>query len=282
MLSEKEEMKTARAIRLAGVYGMNVRFFPDGTEGEGDDHGVLGDAIKDGEKAELEDNAEFEKTRQRADQEAANARKAKEQATEAEASREAAREENEQLKQQLADLEAKAADQGVEIPELDEGEYEGGDVKIVRAIKALKSTIEAKDKRLAALEKKASGFEENSRKSAAERARNAQYSEVLTELDSEYGADNRNAAVKAFNALVADGKVPKGNPAKAALAMRRCYKDARAAKDTAKAKKDKSSLKLDSGSGGGSAPNLSGVEIKSGQSLDEAVAQVAAAGSSSQ
>ncbi|GEM_PF-3696294 len=61
-----------------------------------------------------------------------------------------------------------------------------------------------------------------------ERARNAQYEDLLTDLDTEYGADCRNAAVQKFNELASDGKVPKGNPAKATRIMERCYKEAKA------------------------------------------------------
>jgi hypothetical protein len=66
------------------------------------------------------------------------------------------------------------------------------------------------------------------------------------------------------------GDVPKGKPAQATRALEKCYKEVKAAKSS---KKDtKESLSLDTGSGGGGAPSLKGVEIKEG-SLDEVAAQ---------
>jgi len=54
--------------------------------------------------------------------------------------------------------------------------------------------------------------------------------------------------------------------------MEKCYKETRKEIDKAKADKKSSSLSLDSGSGGGTGPNLKGVEIKAG-SLDEVATQ---------
>lgn len=228
----------------------------------------------DNKKAE-EDKVEFEKTRQRADQEAANAKKAREQLSESQSSLETAQTENEALKEQLAAAEKKAAEAGIEDVELDESQYQTTDIPLVRAIKSLKEKSKAKDERIAGLEKKASDFEEQGRKDKAIQARDEAYEELLTDLDGEYGADCRNEAVKKFDALILEDKVPKGNTAKATRILEKCYKDAKSAK-AKDSKKDKSSLSLDSGSGGGDAPNLSGVEIKEG-SLDEVAAQYAAA-----
>ena len=261
MLSEqKRETMLARVLRLANVYGPFVRFYPEGNEGDG------GSAIEDGEKAELENNEEFEKTRQRADQEAANAAKARERATQAES-------ENETLKEQLVAAKAKADEAGIEDVELDESNYQDTDLALVKSIKALNKKIDAKDSRIAGLEKKAAGYEEQLQKEANETARNSIYEGLLTDLDLEYGADCRNEAVNKFQTLNTEGKVPKGNPTKATRIMEKCYKEVKAAK--AANKKDKP-LSLDSGSGGGSALNLSSVEIKEG-SLDEVAAQYAAA-----
>lgn len=58
--------------------------------------------------------------------------------------------------------------------------------------------------------------------------RDAVYEELLFDLDSEYGAEYRDEAVRLFNQLAAEGKVPKGNPAKATRIMERCYKEAKA------------------------------------------------------
>ena len=61
-----------------------------------------------------------------------------------------------------------------------------------------------------------------------ERAKNATYEELMADLDSEYGAECRDEAERKFNALAAEGKVPKGKPAMATRIMERCYKEAKA------------------------------------------------------
>ena len=148
---------------------------------------------------------------------------------------------------------------------------------IVRAVKANKEQLAAKDAEIAGLKKKASDYEAQVRKEKATQATNSAYEELLSDLDEEHGADNRNEAVAKFNELVAAGKVPKQNNIKATRIMERCYKEVKAAKEKETKAKDKSELSLDSGSGGGTPPSLSGVEIKDGQSLDDAVKQIAAA-----
>jgi len=260
MLSEK------RILRLATKYGPNVRFFPKGTEA------ALDDAIAEGDKDGLKDNPEFEKTRQRADQEAANARKAREELSETQTELETAQSENESLKEQLEKAESKAAQAGIMDVELDESQYQGTDLALVKSIKFLKQNQEAKDKELEALKKKAAGYEERDRKNQAKLAQNSAYEELLSELDGEYGADCHNEAVEKFQEMCSKGEVPKGSPAKATRALEKCYKEVKAAKSKESKDKDKS-LSLDTGLGGGSSPNLSGVEIKEG-SLDEVDAQV--------
>lgn len=266
MLSKK------RILTLAAKYGPFVRFYPEGPEGsEGKPP-----EVKEGDKPELKEKEEFEKTRQRADQEAANARKAREELNETQEVLETARSENESLKEKLAEAESKAVQAGIKDVELDESEYQGTDLALVRAIKILNQKIDVKDKKIDNLEKKATGYEERERQEQAKIARNSVYEELLSDLDGEYGADCRNDAVKKFDELGKKGDIPKGNPAKAARIMEKCYKEVK----TAKSKETKKSLPLDTGSGGGGAPNLSGFKFKSGQSLDEAVAQYAAAAKS--
>lgn len=235
---------------------------------------ALDGAIKEGEKAELKDNKEFEKTRQRADQEAANAKKAREELSESQSELETAQSENESLKTKLAEAEDKAAQAGIKDVNLDESDFEGTDLQLVRAIKSLKEEQVVKDKEIKSLKDKAAGYEEQDRKDKEAQARNSNYEELLTGLDSEYGADCRNDAVAKFNEMIDKGEVPKGNPIKATRAMEACYKAVKAAQST---KKEKSSLPLDSGSGGGSSPSLSGTTIPDGLSLDEAVEHVKAA-----
>ena len=266
-------LSVKRIMRLAAKYGPNVRFYPEGSEGS---DGSEGDPpkVKEGDKPELKDKEEFEKTRQRADQEAANARKAREELSATQEGLESTRTENETLKAKLAEAENKAAQAGIQDVELDESEYQGTDLALVKSIKILNRKIDAKDKKIDKLEKKATGYEEQDRKDKAKLAQNSAYEELLTSLDKDYGADCRNEAVQKFQKMIDNGEVPKGNPAKATRAMEKCYKEVKTAKS---GKKDKSSLPLDSGSGGGAAPNLSGFKFKSGQSLDEAVDQYSAA-----
>ncbi len=218
---------------------------------------------------------ESRKHEQMLEQERANVARAKESAASAQSELESAQSENEELKGKLEAAELKAAQAGIKDVELDESEYAGTDLALVRSIKSLNEKIDTKDKRIAASEKKIADYEAKSLKDRAAAARNTAYEELLSDLDDEYGADCRNAAVKKFNELIADGKIPKGNTAKATRAMEKCYKDAKAAKS--KDTKDKSSLPLDPGSGGGTAPNLSGAEIPEGLSLDDAVKHLAGA-----
>jgi len=269
MLSEK--MKK-RILILAKKYGPFVRFFPDGSE----------DPVVD-DKPPVEKTPEEQKAidearanEQQLEQERANAKRANETASQAQAELESVQTEYAALQEKLEAAESKAAEAGIKDVELDESEYTGTDLALVKSIKNLNEKIDAKDKRIAASEKKISDYEAQGRKDQAKAARDSAYEELLGDLDDEYGADCRNDAVKKFNELIADGKVPKGSTAKATRVMEKCYKDVKAAKlkDT---KEDKSSLPLDSGSGGGSAPNLSGAEIPDGLSLDDAVAHLAKA-----
>jgi len=277
MLSEqKKRIWKKRILKLAEKYGPFVRFYPEGSEGSEDEV-----VVKDGDKPSTrtpEEQKQIDESRkheQMLEQERANVAKAKETARQVQTDLESVKSENDTLKEKLQAAEAKAADAGIDDVKLDESEYTGTDLALVRAIESLKTQIKAKDKRIAVIEKKAEGYEEQSRKEKAIASRNSAYEEILSDLDGEYGADCRNAAVKKFDELIADGKVPKGNTAKATRILEKCYKEVKTAKskDT---KTDKSSFSLDSGSGGGTSPNLSGVEIKEG-SLDEVAAQYAAA-----
>jgi len=228
-------------------------------------------------KTEAEDKAKWDEQQQRADQEAANAKKARDELSVRQTELETAQSENESLKEQLEKAETKAAQAGIQDVDLDESEYQGTDLNIVRAINSLKQEQVAKNQKIESLEKKADGYEEQARKEQAQAASNSSYEELLTGLDTEYGADCRNDAVKKFNELIDKGDVPKGNPIKATRAMEKCYKEVKAA-NAKDPKKEKSSLSLDTGSGGGSSPSLSGAVIPDGLSLDDAVEHVKAAG----
>lgn len=220
-------------------------------------------------EAEAAEKAKWDEQQQKADQEAANAKKAREQVETVTSELETSKAEVETLKEQLEAAEAKAAQAGIKDVDLNEEDYQGTDLTIVKAIKSINEKLAAKDKQLDTLEKKATGYERQAREDEAVVERNSIYEELLSGLDEEYGADCRNEALKRFSELTAAGEVPTRNTAKATRIMERCYKEAKAAKAEAK---DKSSLSLDSGSGGGNAPNLAGVEIKKG-SLDDVAEQ---------
>jgi chromosome segregation ATPase len=260
----RKSMNT-RITELAKMYGPFARFTPDGNE-------AVNDAIKDAESADLKDNAEFDKVRQQSQQHEANATKAREQATAATSQLTEANTQNESLKAQLAVANAKAESAGINI-DLNEADYSDTDLPIVKAIKALEKKLETKDAQIDNLTKKASDFESNRAVEDAKTVQEAQYQELLNDMDVDYGPEYRNAAVIAFEKKVADGEVT-GGAAKATRMLEKCYKDAVAA---VKAKEAKSvikdgKVKLDSGSGGGSAVNYGGVEITAG-SLEDVTAQ---------
>lgn len=60
------------------------------------------------------------------------------------------------------------------------------------------------------------------------KAINTAYEELMADLDSEYGAQYRDEAIKLFSQLAAAGRIPKGKPAIATRIMERCYKEAKA------------------------------------------------------
>lgn len=219
-------------------------------------------------EAEAAEKAKWDEQQQRADQEAANSKKAREELSERQSELETSQSENESLKTKLAEAETKAAQAGIKDVNLDESDFQGTDLQLVRAIKSLKEEQVVKDQEIKTLKDKATGYEEQDRKDKEAQARSSNYEELLTGLDSEYGADCRNDAVAKFNEMIDKGEVPKGNPIKATRAMEACYKEVKAAQSK---DKKKSSLPLDSGSGGGNAPSLSGTKLPRGLSLDELV-----------
>ncbi len=283
MSSERKERLLARALRLAKVYGPFVRFDDIGTEG------VLDETIKDGEKVERspEDQSAIDKSRhfeQQAEQEASNAARARDRASQAESDLASQQSENESLKDQLAAAKAEAAEAGIEDIKLDAEDFENeSDRALVGAIHSLnekiKATNKSKDERIKGLEKTASDYKSQLQADNATSAKNAAYDELLTDLDTEYGADCRNEAVAKFQTAAKSQTVPLNSPAKATRFMEKCYKEAKAAKDKIIADNLKEGkIPLDTGSGGGSAPNLSGTEIPDGLSLDDAVKHLDKAG----
>jgi seryl-tRNA synthetase len=225
------------------------------------------------ETEKVDETKKFDEVRQRADQEAANARKAREELHSTQSALESAKAETATLQRQLKEAEAKAVQAGIKDVELNDEDYDGPALKLVQAVRALNEKIAAKDSRISGLENKVTGYETQLQNEAAAKVRNDTYEELLTDLDTEYGADCRNEAVAQFNALAAEGKVPKGNPAKATRIMEQCYKAVKAEKSKPDKKKP---ISLDS-KGGGTATTLSGKELKKG-TLDDVVKQLASAG----
>ena len=283
MLRDTKDRMLGRVQRLAEVYGLFVRFTPDGNEGkEGDDSldkaiETADEASKTPEEQKVIDDAR--KSEQQIEQERANTRRANEATTQAQATVTAVQAERDTLAQKLADAEAKAVEAGIEDVKLDPEDYEGTDLKLVRAIEAVKKQIEAKDTRIAGLEKKAQTFEQQANVNAAKTESKSQYEELLVEMDTDYGPDCRNEAIKKFNDLVTAGKVNTNRPSLATRTLEKCYKEVKAAKDKANPGRKTEKVDLDTGSGGGSGVNLGSVEIKAG-SLDDVVKQYAAAGKS--
>ena len=99
-----------RILRLAEKYGPFVRFYPEGSE-DNDDEAAKAKAAE--EKAATE-KTKWDEQQQRADQEAANAKKAREELSETQGVLETTRAENATLKEQLTEAETKAAQAGID------------------------------------------------------------------------------------------------------------------------------------------------------------------------
>lgn len=299
MLSSKELKKqrivsqhqTAR--NLFGLFQptMFMRFFPDDPEPgtpakpEPGSTATATAAVIDEHDQEIEAaTKEAGKQKQLAEQEAGNARRAEQRASDAEARTTELEQEVKTNKTKLVELETKAAEAGIDVVELNEDDYEhAADKALVRNLKALNKKLDARETAAKAdrteNKKARDAFKANQENTAALAARNQRYDELLSDLDVEHGAEHRNAAVKAFNQLMADGKIAKDRPGKATLAMVKCYKDAAKAAEAAKKKtaEDGKPPLLDTGEGGGQRPTLGGVELPDDLSLDEAVTRIAAA-----
>lgn len=276
-------LRKSKIQKLAGIYGPSVRFYPDSTEGDEDKDKVLDAATKAAEDATKspEEQAAIDKARaaeQQVEQERGNTRRANETAKAAQVEAESAKSEAEDLRTKLEAAEAKAVEAGIVDITLDEKDYSDTDVALVRSINALNEKLKAKDVRIDGLEKKADGYEAKRTADEVKTASAAAYDELLSSLDEEYGTDCRNAAVKEFNELAAQGKVHSGKAAMTTRVLEGCYKRAKAAIDKDPKKKKGSKLNLNIGGGGGNAPNLESSTIKEG-SLDDVAKQYEAAGS---
>lgn len=268
MLGRK--MSFTRLQKLAMKYGFFARFFPEGTEGDevdADGNAVDG-AIADSEQADLKDNKEFDKVRQQSDQHKANAERANEKTNEVTEQLEAANSRTAELEQQLEEAKSAASDAGVDIDKMDLKDFTETDVDIVRAIKSLNAEMKTVKSENKGLKETANKFKTDQATKAATSEKDKAYQSLLSDLDKDYGAENRNVAVKAFEAKVTAGEV-KGGPAKATRILEGCYKAAAA--DSTKTGK-KASVRLDSVTGGGEEINYSGLELTEG-TLDEVTDQ---------
>jgi len=257
-----KKMSITRIQNLAKTYGPSVRFTPEGSEG------AVDDALKDAEGADLKDNKEFDKVRQAADQEKANAAKARQEADSAKTQLTQVNSEMDSLKAQLAEATAKAGNVDVE---LNEDDYSDTDLALVKSIKTLNKKIDSKDAVIDALKKDVNDSKAEKVSTQAQADQEAQYQELLNDMDEDYGVQFRNAAVKEFEALHKDGKVV-GGAAKATRMLEKCYKNAVKADAEKEAAKKKDGVRLDSGAGGGGGVNLSGIALTEG-SLEEVTAQ---------
>lgn len=256
-------MSVTRLELLAKKYGPFARFIPDGNEDDG-----LDGAIDESNKADLKNNPEFDKVQQQADQERANATRAREESAEKTTQLEEANSTVASLQQQLEEARVDASKAGIDLDKLDEGDFSDTDVELVRHIKALGKKVKTVESKNKALEETADKFKTNEAKKAAASEKDRAYQDLLSDMDADYGPENRNEAVKTFEAKVAAGEV-KGGPAKATRILEKCYRDA--AKASAATGKKKG-VGLDPGSGGGSGITLSGLELTEG-TLDEVAAQ---------
>lgn len=255
-------MSITRILKLAELHGPFVRFFPEGDELDG--------AITDAENADLKDNKEFDKVLQQSQQHEGNAKRATAAAEAANSQLGEANTQLEDLKSQLAVANAKAEASGVDV-ELNEADYSDTDVQLVKKIKALDARLAAGQAEITAIRSEGAKAKAKEAATEAKAGQEAAYQDILNDMDVDYGPEHRNAAVKAFDALVQDGKVI-GGPAKATRILEKCYKDAVKAVVAKDAKNKKDGVRLDSGSGGGVGESFSGVELTAG-SLEDVAAQ---------
>ena len=242
-----------------------------GGEGENDevdaDGNAVDGAIADSEKADLKDNKEFDKVQQQSDQHEANATKARADATEKGEQLEAATNEVADLKTQLEEAKSAASDQGIDISKLDEKNFTDTDIDLVRSIKFINKKLETVESENKGLKKTADDFKTDQVKKATDSARDKAYQAILSKMDKKHGAENRNEAVKAFQAKVDAGEID--GPADASFILGECYEAAAKAGVTTK---KKTSVRLDSVTGGGEEINYSGLELTEG-TLDEVAEQ---------
>jgi len=217
-------------------------------------------AIETAEKA----TGDWDKERQRADQEAANVRKLIA--------------ERNQLNMQLATLQSQMAAQQAEIqklsstkqvfeeiPEVDASEADSE--TLAKAINAAKKIISVQAEKLAQLENKAQQYEQLESSRSVQQERQAILEKVCSKLEAEFGAGLRNEALALMQKINQEEGAPE-NSAEATLRLRDCFKKVKESRDAEKRKVDKSHVPPD----GGGKSSFSSLKFKKG-SLKEVLAQ---------
>lgn len=273
ILSQHKRMETL----LGGLYSPGIRFLPedDPPPGSAEDD-VISEADKE---AQAKHEKELEVERQKASQEAANAKKARERADNTQATLDALQSQQKADQAELAELRtARSKQEDVEDAEINTDDFEEAGEKALavavnKRFKALTAKTKAQAEQIKGLNKTKSDLLSQQKADKAAAQRTQQYNEILDDFDKDYGHEHRNAAVNEFNQLVADGKVPT-SAAKATRVMEKCYKNAVKAAKEAKKKKgsDDDTVVLDPGRGGGDTTRLSKVKLTKG-SLDDVAAQ---------
>jgi len=241
---------------------MSIRFL-DGDEDKVAATAVAATAAAAEAEAERKKQEDFDKARQRADQEAANAQKARQQAAQASQQLAEMQTKSEAMQAELDALKAKAQDQGIDLKEED---FQDSDVKLVKAIKVLEAKFEASKSEITNLKKAKNDLLAERQAEQVKRQRNKVYDDLLSDLDDEYGPQCRNAAVKQFDKLVDEGKA--SNAVQSTRLLEKCYKDAKKAAEKDLKDNPQRGLSLDPGAGGGS-PNLNNrAKLKPGSLAD--------------
>ena len=216
----------------------------------------LDGAIKDTEDKK---NKEVDKERQRADQEAANAKKARERADQSEAANIATKTalatletEKQKLEQDLATAQAKVSEN--QLPALDVGQMEDGNEKVLaQSILSLQEQIkvnaDAAKKERDAQQAKITQYEANEAAKVSQAKSDAGYNKVLVKFDGKFGPECRNEATAMYKEMWNNGDVDKNNGAMATLALQECYE--KVAKSIKAKKTDSKGFNSDTGVGGG-------------------------------
>lgn len=251
-----------------------MRFLPDDNP-DGDTKDLDG-AIDDSK----DKKQEVDKERQRADQEAANAKKSRDEATQAKADNVSVRAdlatletERQRLEGALAEAQAKASEG--QMPNLDGVELDVNETLLAKSVQSLQKQIndnaDAAKKERDAQQAKITQYEAVEAQKVQQARSDASYNALLSDLDSDYGAECRNEAVAAYQKKWANGDVPKDNAAAATRILEKCYKDVKAKVNK---KADNKNFSSDTGSGGGRpGAGISTLNTKQG---DRSLAEVTA------